>query len=309
MIILYSRYNICVYRRLQWTSYIVDTNWQISPTRYSSQMMTTTLISNWQISPTRYSSQMMTLILISNWQISPTRYSSQMMTLISNWQISPTRYSSQMMTTTLISNWQISPTRYSSQMMTLISNWQISPTRYSSQMMTLISNSQISPTRYSSQMMTLISNWQISPTRYSSQMVTLISNWQISPTRYSSQMMTTTLISKSHLEMGMVGLECLMPFSTIFQLYRGEKWNTRRFEFATSVVIGINCIHVGSCKFNYHTITRQPPGGIGFTVIFRFTVQYKLSKIFTCTNHCKINKIFLYSYSIVTVSVMIEYLY
>jgi hypothetical protein len=122
-------------------------------------------------------------------------------------------------------------------------------------------------------------------------------------------MMTTTLISKSHLEMGMVGLECLMPFSTIFQLYRGEKWNTRRFEFATSVVIGINCIHVGSCKFNYHTITRQPPGGIGFTVIFRFTVQYKLSKIFTCTNHCKINKIFLYSYSIVTVSVMIEYLY
>ena len=69
---------------------------------------------------------------------------------------------------------------------------------------------------------------------------------------------------------------CLMPLSTIFQLYRGcqfywwrkledaEKttdmsqvtdkfYHWSRYELTTSVVIGTECI--SSCKSNYHTIT------------------------------------------------------
>ena len=78
-----------------------------------------------------------------------------------------------------------------------------------------------------------------------------------------------------------VGLRCLLPLSTIFQLYNGSQiswcwkpptpgshWQTlshnvvssthrhERDSNIQSVVMGTDC--VGSCKSNYHTITTTP---------------------------------------------------
>ena len=88
--------------------------------------------------------------------------------------------------------------------------------------------------------------------------------------------------SKMDNRFGLVGLWCLTPLSTIFQLYRGGQfywWRKQEYpektndmsqvtdklyhimlhqtglELTTLVVIGTDC--TGSCKSNYHSITTK----------------------------------------------------
>ena len=107
---------------------------------------------------------------------------------------------------------------------------------------------------------------------------TVLANWRLQRSSWISNHPWTWRLSRL-LFLG--GLWCLMPLSTIFQLYRGGQfywWNTRRkplicrksltifitmlhqvhldragLEITTLVVIGADCI--GNCKSNSHTIT------------------------------------------------------
>ena len=120
-------------------------------------------------------------------------------------------------------------------------------------------------------------------------------------------MVTDTKQSSITHKWGGLGLWCLIPLSTIFQLYRGCQFYWCRkpeylekttempqvtdklyhillyqvhlvwagFELTTLVVIGTNCI--GICKYNYHTIMTT----MASTTEFRTHSHIKIKKVST----------------------------